>query len=74
MHNLKTSDNPKLRSILQNNYPVLSKSVRVGVPGCLSQLVTLDLSSGLDFWVMSSSLTLGSTLGMEPTIKKKVSG
>jgi len=36
----------------------------------VAQLVensTLDLSSGLDFRVLSSGPTLGSTLGMEPT-------
>jgi len=32
---------------------------------------TLDLSSGLDLRVMSSSPTLGSMLGVEPTLKKK---
>ena len=31
----------------------------------------LDFSSGLDLKVMSSSSTLGSVLGMEPTLKKK---
>ena len=42
--------------------------------GCLVGLIkcpTLDLSSGLDLGVMSSSLVLGPTLGMEPTLKKK---
>jgi len=33
--------------------------------------LTLDLSSGLDLWVMSSNPVLGSTLGVEPTLKKK---
>lgn len=33
---------------------------------------TLDLSSALDFGVGSSSPTLGSTLGTEPTFIKKV--
>ena len=33
--------------------------------------LTLDLSSGLDLRVMSSSPALGSMLGMEPTKKKK---
>jgi len=33
--------------------------------------LTLDLNSGLDLRVVSSSPTLGSTLGMEPTLKKK---
>ena len=37
----------------------------------VSQHLTLDLSSGLDFRVVSSSPMLGSTLGMEPTLKKK---
>ena len=32
---------------------------------------TLDLGSGLDFTVVSLSPTLGSMLGMEPTLKKK---
>ena len=32
---------------------------------------TLDLSSGLDLKIVSSSLALGSTLGMEPTLKKE---
>ena len=32
---------------------------------------TLDLSSGLDLRVMSLSPTLGPTLGMEPTLKKR---
>ena len=31
---------------------------------------TLDLGSGLDFSVVSSSPASGSTLGMEPTLKK----
>ena len=31
----------------------------------------LDLGSGLDFMVMSSSPVLGSRLGVEPTWKKK---
>ena len=31
----------------------------------------LDLSSGLDLKVMSSSPTVGSMLGMEPTLKKE---
>ena len=31
---------------------------------------TLDLSSGLDLRVVSSSLELGSTLGVKPTKKK----
>ena len=29
--------------------------------------LTLNLSSGIDLRILSSSLTLGSTLGMEPT-------
>ena len=33
--------------------------------------LTLDLSSGLDLRVVSSSPDLGSTLGMETTLKKK---
>ena len=33
--------------------------------------LTLDLSSGLDLRVLSSSPTLGSMLGVEPTFKKK---
>ena len=33
--------------------------------------LTLDLSSGFDLRVMSLSPVLGSTLGMEPTLKKK---
>jgi len=33
--------------------------------------LTLDLSSGPEHRVVSSSPTLGSTLGMEPTLKKK---
>ena len=32
---------------------------------------TLILNSGLNLRVMSSSLALDSTLGMEPTLKKK---
>ena len=32
--------------------------------------LTLDLSSGLDLWVMSLSPALGSKLGMDPTYKK----
>ena len=32
---------------------------------------TLDLSSGLDLRIVSSSPALGSMLGMEPTLKKK---
>ena len=35
--------------------------------GQLAKHLTLDLSSGLDLRVMSSSPTLGSTLGIEPT-------
>ena len=35
------------------------------------QCPTLDLSSGLDLRVASSSPALGSTLGMETTLKKK---
>ena len=33
---------------------------------------TLDLSSGLDLGVVSSSPTLGSTLDMESALKKEV--
>ena len=33
--------------------------------------LTLDLSSGPDLRVMSSSPALGSTLGIKPTLKKK---
>lgn len=33
--------------------------------------LTLDLSSGLDLRVGSSRPVLGSSLGMEPTLKKK---
>ena len=32
---------------------------------------TLDLSSGLDLRVMSSSPALGSVVGVKPTLKKK---
>ena len=45
----------------------------ISVLGCLIQLSNqiLDLSSGLDLRVMSSSPMLGSTLGMRPTLKTK---
>jgi len=33
---------------------------------------TLDLSSGIDLGVMSSSPALGSTVGMAPTSKKEI--
>ena len=33
--------------------------------------LTLDPSSGLDLWVMSSSSVIGSTLDMEPIGKKE---
>lgn len=32
---------------------------------------TLDLSSGIDLSVVNSSLTLGSMLGVQPTLKKR---
>ena len=35
------------------------------------QRLTLDLSSGFDLRVMSSSPALGSTLSMEATLKKR---
>lgn len=35
--------------------------------------LTLDLNSGLDLGVVSLCPTLGSTLGLEPTLKKKKS-
>ena len=38
-----------------------------GIPKCL----ILDLSSGLDHRVLSSSPLLGSTLGIKPTFKEK---
>ena len=51
---------------------MLNKWLRgVGV----AQLVkgpTLDLSSGLDLRVVSSSPALGSALGIKPTLKKKI--
>ena len=34
--------------------------------------LTLELSSGLDLRVVSSSLALGSIVGMEPTLKKGI--
>ena len=37
----------------------------------LLKLPTLDLSSGLDLRVVSSSPTLGSTLGVKSTYKKE---
>lgn len=37
----------------------------------LVQRLTLSLSSGLDLTVMNSSPTLGSTLDVVPTLKKK---
>ena len=37
----------------------------------LVKCLTPDLSSGLDLRVVSLSPTLDSTLGMEPTLKKK---
>ena len=37
----------------------------------LVECLTLDLSSGLDLSVMSSSPALGPMLGMEPNLKKK---
>ena len=45
---------------------------KVGAHGWLNQLsIQLDLSSGLDHRVVSSSPLLGSTLGVEPIKKKK---
>lgn len=46
---------------------VMVKHGLVGSPGWLSQLCALDLSSGLDPTVVSSSPALGSALGVEPT-------
>jgi len=37
----------------------------------LVEHLTLDLSSGLDLRIVSSSPALGSMLGLEPTLKKK---
>jgi len=34
--------------------------------------LTLDLRSGLALRVVNSSLTLGSTLGVEPTLNKEI--
>ena len=51
---------------------IIKKKRDMGV--WVAQLVkhlTLDLSSGLDLRVVSSSPSLGSTLGMEPTQKQK---
>uniref|UniRef100_A0A452SKP9 Protein phosphatase 6 regulatory subunit 3 n=1 Tax=Ursus americanus TaxID=9643 RepID=A0A452SKP9_URSAM len=48
-----------------------SRNALVGVPGWLSQFSTLDLSSGLDLTVVSSSPTLGSALGVEPPYKER---
>ena len=40
----------------------------------LGKHLTLDLSTGLDLRVVSSSPELDPTLGMEPTLEKKKKG
>jgi len=69
---LRTNDTPKLQCtyylILKIKY--LKKIRGTSVAQSVKHL-TVDLSSGPDLRVMSSSSMLGSMLGMEPTLKKK---